>query len=67
MHQSSGAYIALRVITIYFRSERKSRSGSRPCMFCLRERIILWRSFIERVINAISFSGNHFVIGTLCN
>jgi hypothetical protein len=49
MCQSSGTGIGLRVVTIYFKSERKDGSGSRPCGFYLRGRIILWRSFIERV------------------
>ena len=67
MCQSSGTGIGLRVVTIYFKSERKDGSGSSPCGSYLRGRIILWRSFIERVINATSLSGSHFAIGTLCN
>jgi hypothetical protein len=48
-------------------SESKNGSGSRRYGFHLRCRIILWRGFIVRVINATSLYGSYFVIGTLCN
>ena len=65
--QNCGIGIGLCVVTIYFRSERKGGSGSRPCGFYLRGRIIPWRSFIERVIHATSLSKSHSVIRTFCN
>jgi hypothetical protein len=43
----------------------KKGSGSRRCGFHLRGRIILWRGFIVRVINAISLSRSHFANGTV--